>query len=142
MKLKRFLLRYYPPGIILEYEKGGEMKTKSIDLLDLTPSTDIDTLVEEIRRAEPLVTVSRIQQVKYLIVRLQEKLSQQDDHKFYLFKVRIAFKITHLLKCSLLPSLAVLRAACTSAEIPVICSETLVAGCSEEVLCRVLDCVC
>ncbi|GCB75054.1 hypothetical protein scyTo_0020314, partial [Scyliorhinus torazame] len=37
MRLKRFLLRYYPPGIILEYEKGGETKNKSIDLLDLTP---------------------------------------------------------------------------------------------------------
>lgn len=36
MKLKRFLLRYYPPGIILEYESKGERKTKDIDLLDLS----------------------------------------------------------------------------------------------------------
>uniref|UniRef100_A0A0L8FN25 Uncharacterized protein n=1 Tax=Octopus bimaculoides TaxID=37653 RepID=A0A0L8FN25_OCTBM len=35
MKLKRFLVRYYPPGIILEYEKSGEIKSKTIDLLDL-----------------------------------------------------------------------------------------------------------
>ncbi len=57
MKLKRFLLRYYPPGlsfifisdlietfctifyykqgIILEYEQQNVLKTKSIDLLDL-----------------------------------------------------------------------------------------------------------
>ena len=28
MKLKRFLLRYYPPGIILEFEQAGELKTK------------------------------------------------------------------------------------------------------------------
>ena len=36
MKLKKFLLRYYPPGIILEYEKtSGEPETKSIDLLNL-----------------------------------------------------------------------------------------------------------
>ena len=37
MKLKRFLLRYYPPGVILEYElrdKSREMK--EIDLLHLT----------------------------------------------------------------------------------------------------------
>ena len=34
MKLIRFLLRYYPPGIILEYQKSsGEPETKSIDLL-------------------------------------------------------------------------------------------------------------
>jgi hypothetical protein len=37
MKLKRFLLRYYPPGIILEYvRKNGEQETKSIDLLNLS----------------------------------------------------------------------------------------------------------
>jgi dynein assembly factor with WDR repeat domains 1 len=52
MRLKRFLLRYYPPGmieikkiliyeliigIILEYEQSNVLKTKSIDLLDLRP---------------------------------------------------------------------------------------------------------
>lgn len=37
MKLKKFLLRYYPPGIILEYVRNnGEAETKSIDLLNLT----------------------------------------------------------------------------------------------------------
>lgn len=37
MRLKKFLLRYYPPGIILEYEKANkEPETKSIDLLNLT----------------------------------------------------------------------------------------------------------
>lgn len=36
MKLKKFLLRYYPPGILLEYVRGnGEEETKSIDLLNL-----------------------------------------------------------------------------------------------------------
>ena len=38
MKLKRFLLRFHPPGIILEYlKRNGENETKSIDLLNLTP---------------------------------------------------------------------------------------------------------
>jgi len=36
MKLKRFLLRYFPPGITLEYESAGELKQKTIDLLELT----------------------------------------------------------------------------------------------------------
>jgi len=37
MKLKRFLLRYFPPGIILEYiRSNGENETKSIDLLNLS----------------------------------------------------------------------------------------------------------
>ena len=54
MKLKKFLLRYYPPGILLEYMRNnGEVETKSIDLLNLSPeyilpqpSTDVDELVE------------------------------------------------------------------------------------------------
>uniref|UniRef100_A0A2K6AZU9 Dynein assembly factor with WD repeat domains 1 n=1 Tax=Macaca nemestrina TaxID=9545 RepID=A0A2K6AZU9_MACNE len=87
MKLKSFLLRYYPPGIMLEYEKHGELKTKSIDLLDLGPSTDVSALVEEIQKAEPLITASRTEQVKLLIQRLQEKLGQHSNHTFYLFKV-------------------------------------------------------
>ena len=37
MKLKRFLLRYYPPGIILEYQlRDGAREMKEIDLLHLT----------------------------------------------------------------------------------------------------------
>jgi dynein assembly factor with WDR repeat domains 1 len=42
MKLKKLLLRYYPPGIILQYEKDGVIKQKPIDLLDLTPDADIE----------------------------------------------------------------------------------------------------
>lgn len=90
MKLKSLLLRYYPPGIMLEYEKGGKLKTKSIDLLELNPSTDVNNLVEEIQKVEPLITVSRTQQIRLLVQRLQEKLRQHCDHNFYLFKVRSA----------------------------------------------------
>jgi dynein assembly factor with WDR repeat domains 1 len=42
MKLKKLLLRYYPPGIILQYERDGEVKQKPLDLLDLTADADID----------------------------------------------------------------------------------------------------
>ena len=36
MKLKKFMLRYFPPGIILEYERSnGRECTKTIDLLEL-----------------------------------------------------------------------------------------------------------
>ncbi|XP_032713299.1 dynein assembly factor with WDR repeat domains 1 isoform X2 [Lontra canadensis] len=87
MKLKGLLLRYYPPGIMLEYEKSGELRTKSIDLLNLSSSTDVNALVEEIQKAEPLITASRSDQVKLLIQRLQDKLRQHSNHKFYLFKV-------------------------------------------------------
>uniref|UniRef100_A0A3Q3NKT4 Dynein assembly factor with WDR repeat domains 1 n=1 Tax=Labrus bergylta TaxID=56723 RepID=A0A3Q3NKT4_9LABR len=85
MKLKRFYLRYYPPGIILEYEKRGYVRSKSIDLFDLTPETNPDELVEEIRQSEPLVTESRADQVKQLILRLQQKQGQK-NHRFCFFK--------------------------------------------------------
>lgn len=42
MKLKKLLLRYYPPGIILQYEKDGVLKQKPIDLIELTPDADIE----------------------------------------------------------------------------------------------------
>jgi dynein assembly factor with WDR repeat domains 1 len=68
MKLKRFHLRYNPPGIILEYlRKNGEIETKSIDLLNLTPETDIDRLIDQILLEEPLISENRKPQLKKLI---------------------------------------------------------------------------
>jgi dynein assembly factor with WDR repeat domains 1 len=83
MKLKRFLLRYYPPGIILEYElrdKTREMKEVSgatlhekktknavllqIDLLHLTTETDVEVLINQIVFEEPLISDSRKPQVR------------------------------------------------------------------------------
>jgi dynein assembly factor with WDR repeat domains 1 len=68
MKLKRFLLRYYPPGIILEYvKKNGETEDKSIDLLNLTAEyfpllnlrTDVEVLVNQILFEEPTISEQR-----------------------------------------------------------------------------------
>lgn len=42
MKLRKFLLRYYPPGIILQYEKDGQMRQKVINLLDLSPDSRVE----------------------------------------------------------------------------------------------------
>lgn len=56
MKLKRFLLRYHPPGIILEYlRKSGEVETKSIDLLNLTPEYVTIDLTSHIIISLPLI---------------------------------------------------------------------------------------
>ncbi|KAF5907861.1 dynein assembly factor with WDR repeat domains 1 [Clarias magur] len=86
MRLKRLHIRYYPPGIILDYVAGGQEKSRCIDLLHLTPTTNVNELLSEIRRIEPLITDSRTDQVKVLIKRLQDKLSQPDERNFYLFK--------------------------------------------------------
>jgi len=38
-KITKLMLRYYPPGIVLEtISAAGELETKSIDLLDLKDS--------------------------------------------------------------------------------------------------------
>lgn len=88
MKLKRFLLRYHPPGIILEYlRKSGEVETKSIDLLNLTPETDIDCLIDQILLEEPLISESRKPQLKKLIEKLIEKQLENKRQEFTLFKV-------------------------------------------------------
>uniref|UniRef100_A0A671K9V0 Dynein assembly factor with WD repeat domains 1 n=1 Tax=Sinocyclocheilus anshuiensis TaxID=1608454 RepID=A0A671K9V0_9TELE len=79
-------LFYCCAGIFLDYEKGGQLRTKSIDLLNLTPETDVNELLSDIRAAEPLITSSCVEQVKVLICKLQEKVSQKDDRKFYLFR--------------------------------------------------------
>jgi hypothetical protein len=42
-KLKKLLLRYYPPGIILEYEDHmGTFQQSSLDLLNLDVDTDVE----------------------------------------------------------------------------------------------------
>lgn len=87
MKLKRFLLRYFPPGIILEYlKKNGEIETKSIDLLNLTPETDVDVLVNQILFEEPTISEARKPQLKKLIYKLIEKLEANQEQNFACFK--------------------------------------------------------
>lgn len=87
MKLKRFLLRYFPPGIILEYESNGEVKQKTIDLLDLTVDTDAEVLLNRIMRQEPLIPESKRMYVRKLLYKLIEKQDSQESQQFYLFKI-------------------------------------------------------
>ena len=54
-KLEKIMVRYFPPGIILEISDNyGEIDSKSIDLLNLTENSDIDYLIEQIAEKEPL----------------------------------------------------------------------------------------
>lgn len=68
MKLKRFLLRYYPPGIILDFElKDKTREMKEIDLLQLSPEVDVDVIVNQIVFEEPLITESKKPYLRRLI---------------------------------------------------------------------------
>jgi len=88
MKLKRFLLRYFPPGIILEYHGiSGDLETKTIDLLDLAPTTEVDSLVKKILSEEPLIHESTKDTLQKMIFKLMEKGSDSGSQRFTLFKI-------------------------------------------------------
>lgn len=77
MKLKKILLRYFPPGVILEYQKSnGEMESKSVDLLNLNEHTDVEELVDEILQEEPLIPFSKKHIMVDLINKLKNKASE------------------------------------------------------------------
>lgn len=54
-------------GIILEYEQGGTLKTKSVDMLDLNKESNIDDIATKLAAREPLITESRVPQVQQLL---------------------------------------------------------------------------
>ena len=54
-KLEKLMVRYFPPGLILEIKDSeGYMDNKSIDLLNLNENSDIQYLVQQINDKEPL----------------------------------------------------------------------------------------
>ena len=89
MKLKKFLLRYYPPGVILLYEQQGQQYQRTLDLLDLRPGTDVEALVAQIMQSEPLLTENRRKHLRGLILKLVEKQKEQEQNRreFVLLRV-------------------------------------------------------
>ena len=60
---------------------------KEIDLLHLTPDTDVEVLVNQVVFEEPLISEKKKPQLRRLIYKLIEKLEQKETHDFYLFKI-------------------------------------------------------
>ena len=67
MKLKRFLLRYFPPGLTIEYEQSGQRRSRTLDLLTLTPYSDVDAMVTLIIQHDAMLKESRRPQLRRLI---------------------------------------------------------------------------
>lgn len=64
------------------------MCNKPIDLLQLTPVTDVEALVHQIVHDESLVSDSRKPQLRKLVYKLIEKIDTADvAQNFYLFKI-------------------------------------------------------
>ena len=65
------------------------MRNKHVDLLALTPETDVEVLVNQVVRSEPLISDSRKPQLRKLVYKLIEKIDTSDTtQNFYLFKCR------------------------------------------------------
>jgi dynein assembly factor with WDR repeat domains 1 len=62
------------------------MHTKSVDLLDLSPHTDVDVLAQVIIRQESLISQRRQPQLRAMLIKLTTKLSEE-FRSFSLFKV-------------------------------------------------------
>jgi dynein assembly factor with WDR repeat domains 1 len=80
MRLKKYLLRYYPPAICLEYTKSsGATDVREIPLPHLNPDTNITALVNQLVAAEPLLSSSRKQKLRRLLEILVAKQLEGRD---------------------------------------------------------------
>ena len=69
-KLEKIMVRYFPPGIILEFKDyDGYIDNKSIDLLNLSENSDIPYLVQQINEKEPL-TIKYKSKIHYLYLHI------------------------------------------------------------------------
>ena len=89
-KLKRFLLRYYPPGVILESENKfdpQQTQQKTIDLLDLALDSDPEQVVSLMLEQEPQIGEKRRALLQGLVEKLIVNLSVDRTPSFHLFKL-------------------------------------------------------
>ena len=74
MRLLRFLVRYFPPCLCLEYRTtSGKVYIKEIPLPTLGAATDVQALADQLVTAEPLLSSHRTQQVVRLLRILQAR---------------------------------------------------------------------
>eukprot|EP00898_Chlorokybus_atmophyticus_P007931 jgi/Chlat1/8139/Chrsp75S00607 len=87
-KLKRLLARYYPPGVVVEYEQGGRLRQRTIDLLGLHPNDDVDEVVDQVLRSDPvLLPPSRRAAVTTLVGRLLGRARKGPPGEYALSRV-------------------------------------------------------
>uniref|UniRef100_A0A1A9V9D6 WD_REPEATS_REGION domain-containing protein n=1 Tax=Glossina austeni TaxID=7395 RepID=A0A1A9V9D6_GLOAU len=103
MSLTKIFLRYYPPGIALNYKQNnGEEYMQHIDLLDLTKNTNPDEIVRKIlsgdynesqvpattsnnnNNIDNIISPNEDRGLKKAIAKLQRKLQEPTKKKFYI----------------------------------------------------------
>lgn len=74
MQLRRIYLRYFPPGLRLEYAlSSGQLQRKTIDLLHVSAESNIQYVVSQLLEREKLLTNAVAPKLKELLHRLVEK---------------------------------------------------------------------
>ncbi|KAF4712814.1 U4 u6 small nuclear ribonucleoprotein, partial [Perkinsus olseni] len=75
-------------SVICIFMFGLQIETKSVDLLTLSPESDVDALVDQIILEEPLLSDSKKDVVRKMIYKLMDKLDGHNrSRKFYLYKI-------------------------------------------------------
>ena len=93
-KLNKIQVRFFPPGIILELKDNLDIvENKTIDLLNITKDSDVQYLVQEIVKKEPL-TQKHTKTLEKIIKKLISVVSENPKH---------TFKLQKTLKCHELP---------------------------------------
>lgn len=89
-KLKKILLRFHPPGLVLQYQQIIScVKQKTVELLDLNPDTDLAVMAAHIISQEPLLLGEKQRPLLHqLLQRLIDKQLEQQPSYYELFKVR------------------------------------------------------
>ena len=83
MKINKFLLRFYPPAVIVEYSlETLETGQITLDLCELNEITDPGEQSQQLLKENPLLPKSCVDNLKQLINCLKEKLKINVDLKF------------------------------------------------------------
>lgn len=74
MQLRRIYLRYFPPGLRLEYAlSSGQVHKKTIDLLHVSAESNLQHVVTQLLATEKLLTKAVVPKLRELLHRLVEK---------------------------------------------------------------------
>lgn len=99
MKVKRFLLRYYPPGIILEFKaRPGDSQVpdlRTVNLLDLSPESDVDKTVAAVLQREQ-IPMKYSTHITDLVRRLVKALKDGENQEFKRYKATAVIE-SHIL---------------------------------------------
>ncbi|KAK2951604.1 putative Dynein assembly factor with WDR repeat domains 1 [Blattamonas nauphoetae] len=102
VSLKRFLIRYFPPGVIIEYaDADGQLCVQTIDLLDLSGSSDAEMVADTIIREISIISASKKPQLLRLVKKLVERQKEGNSISHYNFSNRFQPHTFPMSNCTL-----------------------------------------